>query len=62
VEYDASNRALAWIQSRGIVNSSEHSMAKDALDAAAKTYLVAAIGALASLLFWVLMFLGVNRD
>lgn len=62
VEYDASNRALAWIQSRGIVNSSEHAMAKDALDAAARTYLVAAIGALASLLFWVMMFLGGSRD
>jgi Zn-dependent membrane protease YugP len=62
VEYDASKRALVWIESRGIVNSSEHGMAKDALDTAAQTYLVAAMGALASLLFWVLMFLGVNRD
>ncbi len=62
VEYDASNRALAWIQTRGIVNSSEHAMAKDALNAAARTYVVAAIGALASLLFWVMMFLGGNRD
>lgn len=62
VEYDASKRALAWIEQRGIVNSSEHTMAKDALDTAAQTYLVAAIGALASLLFWVMMFLGGSRD
>lgn len=62
VEYDASNRALAWIEARGIVNSSEHAMAKDALNAAARTYVVAAIGALASLLFWVMMFLGGSRD
>lgn len=62
VEYDASNRALAWIESRGIVTSKEHDMAKDSLNAAAQTYVVAAFGALASLLFWVLMFLGMNRD
>ncbi|HNP06086.1 MAG TPA: zinc metallopeptidase [Cyclobacteriaceae bacterium] len=62
VEYDASKRALAWIEQRGIVNPSEHAMAKDALNTAAQTYLVAAIGALASLLFWVMMFLGGSRD
>ena len=62
VEYDASKRALVWIEKRGIVNSREHAMAKDALNAAARTYVVAAMGALASLLFWVMMFLGGSRD
>uniref|UniRef100_UPI004047F545 zinc metallopeptidase n=2 Tax=Roseivirga sp. TaxID=1964215 RepID=UPI004047F545 len=60
VEYDASKRALAWINDRNIVNTEEHVMAEDALNAAAKTYLVAALGSLAMLLYYVLMF--VNRD
>lgn len=61
VEYDASNRALAWIQERNIVDSREHEMAKDALNTAAQTYLVAALGALATLLYYVMIFLG-SRD
>lgn len=61
VEYDASNRALAWIQDRNIVDSREHEMAKDALNTAAQTYLVAALGALATLLYYVMIFLG-SRD
>ncbi|SNT19697.1 hypothetical protein SAMN05421640_2796 [Ekhidna lutea] len=61
VEYDASNRALAWIKDRNIVDDREHKMAKDALNAAASTYLVAALGALATLLYYVMIFLG-NRD
>lgn len=61
VEYDASNRALAWIQDRNIVDNREYGMAKDALNAAASTYLVAALGALATLLYYVFLFLG-NRD
>ena len=60
VEYDASKRALAWINDRNIVTTEEHGMAEDALNAAAKTYLVAALGSLAMLLYYVLMF--VNRD
>ena len=56
----ASKRALAWINDRNIVNTEEHGMAEDALNAAAKTYLVAALGSLAMLLYYVLMF--VNRD
>lgn len=58
VEYDASKRALAWISDRNIVNPEEHKMAKDALNAAASTYLVAALGALATLLYYVMIFLG----
>jgi len=61
VEYDASKRALAWIQDRNIVDSREHEMAKDALNSAASTYLVAALGSLATLLYYVMLFIG-NRD
>ena len=62
VEYDASKRALAWIQDRNIVNQGEHKMAKDALDTAAQTYLIAALSSLATLLYWVMIFLGGSRD
>ena len=58
VEYDASRRALAWIQDRNIVDAREHEMAKDALNAAASTYLVAALGSLATLLYYVMLFMG----
>lgn len=62
VEFDASRRALAWIENRGIVNRQEHDMAKDALKWAAMTYVVAAIGALTTLLYYVMMFLGGRDD
>lgn len=62
VEFDASKRALAWIESRGIVTPQEHDMAKDALKWAAMTYVVAAIGALTTLFYYVMMYLGVRRD
>ncbi|MFT6054401.1 MAG: Zn-dependent membrane protease YugP [Roseivirga sp.] len=58
VEYDATKRALAWIDDRNIVTPDEHSMAKDALNAASRTYLVAALGSLAMLLYYVMMFVG----
>ncbi|MCO6359705.1 hypothetical protein BXY85_2200 [Roseivirga pacifica] len=58
VEYDASKRALAWVETRNITTSEEHDMAKDALNAAARTYLVAALGSLAMLLYYVSLFLG----
>jgi Zn-dependent membrane protease YugP len=61
VEFDASKRALAWIESRGIVTPQEHDMAKDALKWAAMTYVVAAIGALTTLFYYVMLFLG-SRD
>ena len=61
VEFDASKRALAWVQSRGIVTQSEYGMAKDSLKWAAMTYVVAAIGALTTLLYYVMLFLG-QRD
>jgi Zn-dependent membrane protease YugP len=58
VEFDASKRALAWIDKRGIVTTSEHAMAKDALWWAAMTYVVAAISSLATLLYYVSIFMG----
>ena len=61
VEFDASRRALAWMDRRGIVTTQEHGMAKDALWWAAMTYVVAAIASLASLLYYVSIFLGSNR-
>ncbi len=61
VEFDASKRALAWIDQNGIVTSSEHDQAKDALKWAAMTYVVAAIGSLVTLLYYISLFLG-NRD
>ncbi len=61
VEFDASKRALAWIEDRNIVNPAEYGMAKDALKWAAMTYVVAALGSLATLLYYITIFLG-NRD
>ncbi len=61
VEYDASNRALVWIDQQSIVTPSEHAMAEDALKWAARTYVVAAIGSLANLLYYISIFLG-RRD
>lgn len=61
VEFDASNRALAWIDRRGVVTPKEHGMAKDALNAAAMTYVVAALSALVTLIYFVLSYLGVRE-
>jgi hypothetical protein len=61
VEFDASKRALQWINARGVTNSQEHYMAKDALKWAAMTYVVAAVGSLVTLLYYVSLFLG-SRD
>lgn len=62
VEFDASRRALAWVKNRSIVNTQEYDMAQDALKWAAMTYVVAAIGAITTLLYYVMIFLGRNRD
>ena len=61
VEYDASNRALAWLKNKNMVTPEEYEGSEDALKWAARTYLVAAIGALASLIFWALQIFG-GRD
>jgi len=61
VEFDASNRALAWVKTRNIVTPDEYAMSKDALKWAAMTYVVAALAALATLAYYVYMFFG-GRD
>ncbi|MCF1749661.1 zinc metallopeptidase [Mariniradius sediminis] len=61
VEFDASNRALAWIDRRGIVTPAEHAMSKDALKWAAMTYVVAALAALTTLAYYIFVFFG-NRE
>lgn len=53
VEFDASRRGLAYISNRGVVTSSEYAMSKDALWWAAMTYVVAALGSLATLLYYI---------
>ena len=58
VEYDASNRALAWLENKHMVSREEYKGAEDALKWAARTYLVAAIGALANLIYWACQVLG----
>ena len=52
VEYDASNRALAWLKNKNMLSQEEYAGAEDSLKWAARTYVVAALGALASLLYW----------
>ena len=58
VEYDASNRALAWLKTNNMLTNAEQDGAKDALTWAARTYLVAALGSLAMLLYWAFRLLG----
>jgi Zn-dependent membrane protease YugP len=62
VEYDASSRALAWLKNKNMLSQEEYAGAEDALKWAARTYVVAAIGALASLLYWALQVFGGSRD
>lgn len=61
VEYDASNRALAWLESENIVTQEEYAGSKDALKWAARTYLVAALGSLATLLYFAVKVFGNRR-
>ena len=62
VEFDASRRALAWVKTRNIVTTQEYDMAQDALKWAAMTYVVAAIGAITTLVYYVMLYLGGSRD
>ncbi len=57
VEFDASRRAIAWLQGSSIAGSMEMSKAKDALRWAASTYVVAALGSLATLLYYILIYM-----
>lgn len=60
VEYDASNRALKWLETNNMTTPQEHDGAADALKWAARTYVVAAIGSVATLLYYILLFVNSN--
>jgi uncharacterized protein len=62
VEFDASKRALAWVKTRNIVTTGEYGMAQDSLKWAALTYVVAAIGSIVTLIYYVLSYLGMSSD
>ena len=61
VEFDASKRALVWLESAKITTSQEHEQSKEALWWAAMTYVVAALAALATLMYYVMVYMG-RRD
>ena len=56
VEIDASRRALVWLNSAGVTNAFNHNQAKDALKSAAYTYVIAALGSLATLVYYIMIF------
>ncbi|HQG75878.1 MAG TPA: zinc metallopeptidase [Bacteroidales bacterium] len=62
VEINASQRALAWLSNTGITSTMNHDKARDALKWAAYTYVVAALGSLATLLYYIMIFMGSSRD
>jgi hypothetical protein len=62
VEFDASARGLKYISSKGIVTEGEYALSKDALKWAAMTYVVAALGSLASLLYYASLLMGRGDD
>lgn len=62
VEINASKRALVWLSRSGITNSYNHSQAEDALRSAAYTYVVAALGSLATLIYYIMVFMGRSRN
>ena len=61
MEINASKRALVWLSASGITNAFNHDKAEDALRSAAYTYVVAALGSLATLIYYVMIFVG-HRD
>ncbi|ROH91615.1 zinc metallopeptidase [Chryseobacterium cucumeris] len=62
VEYDASNRAMKWLKDTGTVTAEEFVGVQDSLKWAARTYVVAALGSLAQLVYWGSLLLGGRRD
>ena len=62
VEYDASNRAIDWLKRKNMVSQQELAGAEDALKWAARTYVAAAIGSLATLLYFLFRVMGNSRD
>ncbi|MCG9792171.1 zinc metallopeptidase [Flavobacterium algicola] len=61
VEYDASNRALAWLKNKNMLNHAEYAGAEDSLKWAARTYVVAALGSIATLLYYISIYMGGSR-
>ena len=61
VEFDASRRALAWLETTNVTNNTEYPKAKDALKWAAMTYVVAALAAVVTLVQYIMVYLG-SRD
>lgn len=61
VEVDASRRAMQWLEQSGITQGESTAMAKDALRAAAYTYVIAALGSLATVIYYLLLFTGSRR-
>ncbi len=61
VEINASSRALVWLNTAGITNYETHDQAQDALKTAAYTYVVAALGSLATLVYYIMIYLGGSR-
>ena len=62
VEIDASRRAVAWLDKSGMTDRQTHAAAVDALRSAAYTYVVAALSSLATLLYYISIFLGGRRS
>jgi uncharacterized protein len=62
VEFDASRRALAWLSTSGLIHESEMAKSRKALNWAASTYVVAAISSLGTLMYYVMVFMGVSRN
>ncbi len=62
VEVDASRRAVNWLREAGITDNHTTEMASDALHSAAYTYVVAALSSLATLVYYILVFMGGRRD
>lgn len=58
VEYDASNRALKWLQTKNMVTREEYAGAEDSLKWAARTYVVAALSSIGTLLYYVMIYMG----
>ena len=62
VEFDASRRALVWLERSGVAAQMEHDKAKNALFWAAMTYVAAAVGSIAQLAYFIMMALGGRRE
>ncbi|MDB6079706.1 MAG: putative Zn-dependent protease, partial [Akkermansiaceae bacterium] len=62
VEFDASRRAMVWLERSGLANQMQHEKAKNALFWAAMTYVAAAVGSIAQLLYWVMVARGGSRN